>query len=139
MKKLTNVALIYAIVALVSGVIYREFTKIVGFTGETNLSLLHTHLFTLGMVFFLIVLGLEAIFTLSKQKTYKWFMLTYNIGLVLTAVLMAVRGFFQVQGTELSRGLDASISGISGIGHILLGVGMILFFIVLKRSVAEKE
>ena len=139
MKKLTNVALIYAIVALVSGVIYREFTKIVGFTGETNLSLLHTHLFTLGMMFFLIVLGLEAIFTLSKQKTYKWFMLTYNIGLALTAILMAVRGFFQVQGTELSRGLDASISGMSGIGHILLGVGMILFFIALKRSVAEKE
>ena len=53
-------------------------------------------------------------------------------------MMMAVRGFLQVQGTELSKALNASISGISGIGHIGLGVGLALFFIVLKRSVATK-
>ncbi len=139
MKKLTNISFAYAIAALVSGVIYREFTKMVGFTDQTNLSLLHTHLFTLGMMFFLIVLVLEAVFALSKQRLFKGFLLTYNIGLILSAIMMAVRGFFQIQGTDLSKALDASIAGISGIGHALLGVGMVLFFLVLKRSVAEKE
>lgn len=139
MKKLTNISFAYAIAALVSGVVYREFTKMVGFTDQTNLSLLHTHLFTLGMMFFLIVLALEAVLALSKQRFFKGFLLTYNIGLILSAMMMAVRGFFQIQGTDLSKALDASIAGISGIGHALLGVGMILFFLALKRSIADKE
>lgn len=90
------------------------------------------------MLFFLVVLALEAIFKVSEQKMFKWFFIIYNIGLVLSAMMMAVRGFLQVQGTELSKALNASISGISGIGHIGLGVGLALFFIVLKRSVATK-
>lgn len=52
MKKISNTAFVYTIVALVAGVVYREYTKVVGFSGKTNLSLLHTHLFTLGMLFF---------------------------------------------------------------------------------------
>ena len=59
LKKLSNTAFIYTVLALVVGVVYREYTKLSGFTGQTNLSLLHTHLFTLGMMFFLIVLALE--------------------------------------------------------------------------------
>lgn len=139
MKKLTNISFAYAIAALVGGVIYREFTKIVGFTDQTNLSLLHTHLFTLGMMFFLIVLVLEAVFALGKQRLFKGFLLTYNIGLILSVIMMAVRGFFQIQGTDLSKALEASIAGLSGIGHVLLAIGMVLFFLALKRSVAEKE
>lgn len=138
MKKLVNVAFTYMVVALVCGVVYREFTKMVGFTGQTNLSLLHTHLLSLGMLFFLVVLALEAIFKVSEQKTFNWFFIIYNVGLVLSAIMMAVRGFFQVQGTELSKALTASISGVSGIGHLCLGVGLVLFFIALKRSVATK-
>ena len=51
MKKLLNTAFTYTVIALVAGVGYREYTKMIDFTGETNLSLLHTHLFTLGMLF----------------------------------------------------------------------------------------
>ena len=138
MKKIVNMAFSYTLIGLICGVIYREFTKMVGFRGQTTLSLLHTHLLTLGMVFFLIVLSLEAIFKMSEQKTFKWFLVIYNIGLILSAILMAVRGFFQVQGTELSKGIDASISGMSGVGHILLSIGLILFFISLKRCIATK-
>ena len=58
MKKLLNTAFTYTVIALVAGVGYREYTKMIDFTGETNLSLLHTHLFTLGMLFFLLVLPL---------------------------------------------------------------------------------
>lgn len=78
-------------------------------------------------------------FALGKQRLFKGFLLTYNIGLILSVIMMAVRGFFQIQGTDLSKALDASIAGLSGIGHVLLAIGMVLFFLALKRSVAEKE
>ncbi|MDO4926266.1 MAG: DUF2871 domain-containing protein [Turicibacter sp.] len=139
MKKLSNAAFIYTILALVAGVIYREYTKMLGFTGETNLSLLHTHLFTLGMIFFLIVLALEVTLNLSKQKYFNVFFIFYNVGLSLTAIMMAIRGFLQINGGQLSKALDASVAGISGIGHILLGVGLVLFFINLKRAINKKD
>ena len=52
--------------------------------------------------------------------------------------MMAFRGFLQTQGGEISKAMDASVSGISGVGHILLSVGLVLFFISLKRAVAIK-
>ncbi len=55
MKKYINLALIYAVCALVAGVFYREFTKWNGFTGVTTLGKVHTHLFMLGMFLFLFV------------------------------------------------------------------------------------
>ena len=110
----------------------------IDFTGETNLSLLHTHLFSLGMLFFLVVLALEVTLKPSQQKFFNGFFVTYNIGLILTTIMMAVRGFLQTQGGEISRAMDASVSGMAGVGHILLSVGLVLFFISLKRAVATK-
>lgn len=54
MKKLLNTAFIYALAAMAGGVFYREFTKFNGFSGRTALGLVHTHLFLLGTVFFLL-------------------------------------------------------------------------------------
>ena len=138
MKKISNTAFVYTIVALVAGVVYREYTKVVGFSDKTNLSLLHTHLFTLGMLFFLVVLALETTLKLSEQKIFNGFFMTYNAGLILTSLMMAVRGFLQIQDAELSKAVNASVSGISGVGHILLGVGLILFFMNLRRTIATK-
>ena len=59
MKRYINTALLYAILAMVGGVFYREFTKFFGFTGKTTLSFVHTHYFMLGMVFFILLLLLE--------------------------------------------------------------------------------
>lgn len=55
MKKYLNISLIYAILAMVGGVFYREFTKLNGYTGVTALGKVHTHLFLLGIVMFLII------------------------------------------------------------------------------------
>ena len=56
MKRYINTALLYAIFAMAGGVFYREFTKFNGFTGKTTLSVVHTHYFLLGVVFFLLLL-----------------------------------------------------------------------------------
>ena len=113
-------------------VFYREFTKLNGFDGVTALGKVHTHLFLLGTVVFMLVALFAAQGDLMKQKTFRVFLRVYNVGVPLTAVMMAVRGVTQVLGMSLSAGASASISGIAGIGHILTGVGIILLLVSLK-------
>lgn len=52
MKRCMNASLLYAILAMVGGVFYREFTKFNGFTARTTLGVVHTHYFLLGMGLF---------------------------------------------------------------------------------------
>ena len=137
MKRYMNMALVYAILAMVGGVFYREFTKFNGFTGRTTLGVVHTHYFLLGMVFFLLLLLLEKSFSFTGAKTGR-ILVAYQIGLNLTAVMFVVRGVTQVLGTALSSGMSAAISGMAGIGHILLGVSLVLLLVQIKRSVPEK-
>lgn len=134
MKKYLNYSLVYAIAAMVGGVFYREFTKWNGFTGVTSLGKVHAHLFMLGMLLFLIVALFSAHNDLTKQKTFRVFLCLYNIGLPLTAVMLVARGISQVLNIALSTGADAAISGIAGIGHILIGTGLILLLISLKKT-----
>lgn len=134
MKRYVNTALLYAILAMVGGVFYREFTKFNGFTAKTTLSVVHTHYFLLGMVFFLLLLVLEKNFSFTGPKTGRVLVL-YHVGLNLTAVMLVVRGVFQVLSTALSSGMSAAISGVAGIGHILLGVSLVLLMVRIKRSV----
>lgn len=134
MKKYANSALIYAIAAMVFGVFYREFTKFMGFTGESALSVMHTHYFMLGMVMFLLMLLLDKQFAFTNGKTGR-VLLVYHAGLNLTGVMFLIRGVVQVLGTPLSSGMNAAISGMAGIGHILLGVSMVLLLVQIKKSV----
>ena len=138
MKKYLDTAFIYAAAAAASGVFYREFTKWNGFSGTTTLGKVHPHLFLLGMVIFLFAALFSAHKDLSEFKTFRTFLKLYNIGVPLTAVMMVVRGVPQVLNITLSKGLDASISGIAGIGHILTGTGLILFLLSLKKAYAKK-
>ena len=133
MKKYINISMIYAIVAMVGGVFYREFSKFNDFEGITMLSKVHTHLFMLGMLVFLIVALFDRNNDLNSLKTFRVFMWIYNIGISLTAVMMVVRGIIQVRKCEISSAVNSSISGIAGIGHILTGVGIILLLVSLKR------
>ena len=132
MKKYLNLSMVYAVAAMAGGVFYREFTKLNGFSDVTALGKVHTHLFLLGTMVFLLVALFAAQGDLMKQKTFRVFLRVYNVGVPLIAVMMAVRGVTQVLGMSLSAGASASISGIAGIGHILTGVGIILLLVSLK-------
>lgn len=133
-KRYANLALIYAILAMVFGVFYREFTKFNGFTAKTSLSVMHTHYFMLGMVFFLLLMLLEKSFPFSDRKNVGALLLIYQIGLNIAGLAFLVRGITQVLQIGPSRGFDASISGIAGIGHIFLGVSMILLLFNIKKG-----
>lgn len=134
MKRYINTALLYAIFAMAGGVFYREFTKFNGFTGKTTLSVVHTHYFLLGTVFFLLLLLMEKNFSFTSAKTRR-ILAAYHIGLNLTAIMFVMRGVVQVLVPALSVGMNAAISGVAGIGHILLGVSIVLLLVQIKRSV----
>lgn len=134
MKKMLNISFLYAILAMAGGVFYREFTKFNGFSGRTTLGFVHTHLFLLGMVMFLLAALFAAHLPLERMRTFKPFLVVYNIGVPLTVIMLIVRGIPQVLGMELSRGMDAAVSGIAGIGHILTGVGIVLLFLALHKG-----
>lgn len=138
MKKFYMLSSFYAIIGIVGGVFYREFTKFNGFDGRTTLGFVHTHALLLGMFFFLILLLLEKQFEISKHPKCSAFLGFYNVGLLTTIIMLVVRGIFQVLNITLSSGANSAISGVAGTGHIIMGIGLILFFIILKKQ-AIKE
>lgn len=98
------------------------------------LSTLHVHLFVLGMIFFLLAALWEKGGRLSAQKRFRLFYGLYNAGLIVTAGALLVRGVLQVLEAPLDKGPDAALSGIAGLGHILLAAGIVVFFLVLRRA-----
>ena len=133
MKRYANASLLYALIAMAGGVFYREFTKFSGFTGKKALSVVHTHYFLLGMVFFLLLLLLEKSFAFSGEKT-GCVLALYHVGLNVTGAALLVRGVAQVLALPLSRAMDASLSGVAGIGHLLLGVSMVLLLLRIRKK-----
>ncbi|MDO5668569.1 MAG: DUF2871 domain-containing protein [Corynebacterium sp.] len=133
-KTLYNLALTWLILGLVAGVFYREWTKFAGFTGDTQLSTLHTHMLTLGVIVHLVLLALDRGFALTGHKLFTTSIWVFNAGLAVTMVLMTVRGLLQVDGGEPLIP-DAAISGMAGLGHITMAVGLGMIFKVLGDRV----
>lgn len=134
MKKIINLAYFYAIVALISGLFYRELTRSYAFVGKTQLGVVHTHLFVLGMFMMLFVYLFAYQLQLHKDSLFNSFLLTYNAGVIISTSMMITRGTLQVVDFTMSKGLDNMLAGISGIGHILLTVGFIQFLHMLRKK-----
>ncbi len=134
MKRIFIAASVYLALGLASGLYYREFTKSNDYTaadGFTQLSVVHTHLLTLGVIILLIVLALEKVFTLSESKAFSWFFWIYNLGVIVTSATMVVNGTLHVLGEESSKAL----TGISGSGHMMLTAAFILLFVVIWNRI----
>ncbi|MEC3957114.1 DUF2871 domain-containing protein [Nocardia sp. CDC153] len=129
MKQLYYAATLYTLLGLCSGLFYRDFTKSHNFTGKTELAVTHTHLLSLGTLFFLIVLALDKQFALSSQRLFPWFFWTYNTALLWTVTCMTAIGIRTVQ----SRPESDLLAHLSGGGHILLTIAFTLFFACLYR------
>lgn len=133
-KRYLNIAFIYAICAMVGGVFYREFTKFNNFLGVTALGKAHTHLFLLGMIMFMFIALFSKEVNFEDEKNFKKFMYLYNSGVVLTVIMLIVRGILEVLNINLSKAINSSISGLAGVGHILIAIGIILLFNILKKN-----
>lgn len=97
------------------------------YTAWTTLSVVHTHYFILGMIFFLILRLISMNMNLKINRA----VLFYNIVLNLTAIMLIVRGIIQVLDLNV---ISALISGIASIGHIILGVSLILILLDIKKA-----
>ncbi|MFD9391230.1 DUF2871 domain-containing protein [Streptomyces sp. NPDC060000] len=134
MRKSYHAAHIYMILGVVSGLYYREFTKLNDFDGRTQLALMHTHLLALGMLAFLVVLALDKLFQLSGTRLFTTFFWFYNAGVIISVAMMFVHG----TQTVLGRPVPVEVSLTAGLGHTLLTVGLILLFVLLGRRLKEK-
>ena len=61
------------------------------------------------------------------------------MGLNLAALMLVVRGVAQVLSPGLSSGMSAAISGMAGIGHILLGASLVILLVQIGRSVSAGQ
>src|SRR5699024_4748221 len=138
MQRLLRTAFAYMLLGVVSGLFYREYTKATDTVGiDSQLSILHTHLLALGMLVFLVVLALAALFSLTGRRSFSVFYWTYNIGLLVTVVMQAVRGMLTLDGQDPAA-TSAAIPGIAGLGHILLTIGLVALFVALRAAIADR-
>lgn len=135
MKKLYNTSLMYLVIALVGGGFYREFTKFNHFYGITKLSVFHTHALILGTFLFLIVLLFVRNHNdVLESKDFKRFYTIYYISLPLFLITLLIRGIVEVLQPSLSSAMNAALSGIAGLTHILLTIGFVFLFKVIKKT-----
>lgn len=127
-KKILNLSFLFLILSLISGVFYREFTKYYGYTSYTTLSVVHTHLFMLGTVFLLIIYLVTKILDIKILKA----IYVYVMGLLLMSISMLINGIFDViKGSAYSNTI---LVGISGISHLMIGVGVIWIIYAIKKK-----
>ena len=138
MKKLINISGIYGLLALISGVFFREFTKAYNFTSHTSLGVAHVHLMVLGAFLFLVLSLFSRDTCIMDTGKFKKFMVTYNIGLPFMVIMFYVRGIIQVKSIEVSKAMNGMISGIAGISHLLVAIGLVFLFLSLKEIAEEK-
>ncbi len=96
MKRILYTFMAYTALGLLSGFAYREITVHYQFTGATQMSVMHTHLLTLGMFMFLMLIPIEKLFKISSYYLFNWFYIIYNIGVLTTVGMQFTKGFMQV-------------------------------------------
>lgn len=133
MKKLFNLSFFYLILGLALGVFFREFTKLNDFSGATTLNVAHTHTLVLGFIFFLVIVILEKVFTISNIKYFNIWLIIYNIGLLSLISTLVARGVLEILNKDF-----AGLPHIAGTSHAILGLSLIWFMIILKKSIFSK-
>lgn len=115
------------IMGLIGGVFYREFTKFYAFTDATHLGKIHVHTLVLGFVVSLLMylLAKDMKDVKALKKPYE----IYLTGLVFTVVNMVVIGIYEVVSEGEDVIVRAAIDGTSGIGHVILAVGIVWLFV----------
>ena len=131
-SKIFTSAAVWTVLGLASGLFYRELTRLLGFTGFTQLAVAHTHALTLGMIVLLLVLVLTRVFRLDADRRLGYFLGFWNGGLAITFGMLVTKGTLQVLGSEVAN--SKALAGVAGLGHIILTGTLVLLFLVLRRA-----
>lgn len=126
-----------AILGIFAGAFSRKFTKYYGFFDPTYLKLVHTHILTLGFLtllgIYLIVRNYDDEKIIEISKAYY----TYIIGFTIFIVTMILKGIYTIVSDGKETISLSAISGISGLGHTILTIGII--WLMYKIFKLEKE
>lgn len=133
-KNILSLAFAFLIMGLAGGVFYREFTKFNNFTDRTHLLKVHPHALVLGFIFFLVPYLLTINWDDESIKTLKKPMYVYMAGLTFTLINMLALGIFKVVDPSLRAVSLPALSGLSGLGHIALGVGIVQVFLKFYKA-----
>lgn len=135
MKKLALLSTIYAILGTIAAVFYLVFTKQHAFLGTSLLSSLYLFLFALGSIVHILIIVLEKLFSFMQHRLFNLFLWLYNIGIISSAFVMLGKGIITVTGNEKNTFLAA----MTGVGHTIISLGGILFFIILNQVITKHE
>lgn len=139
-KKMYWISLSYILLGLVAGVVNHEVAYWTNFTGKSVMSVVHPHAIILGGLVFLLLPLLMNNFALEDKKSFRGFLWTYNIGLVMTLGFMIARGMSQLLVKPFPSFMDHMVGGLAGIGHIILTVGIgFLFYSLIKTAEPQKN
>lgn len=130
-----KIAISFLLMGLIGGVFYREFVKFYKWQGPTSLSFIHVHWLVLGFIFLMMVYMLARLVDLDIRSIGLQVKL-YISGLVLTVVCMLVKGIYQITSGGLDLFPRAALAGISGLGHMLVGTGMVW---LLVRMIPQRN
>ena len=107
--------------------------------GRTQLAYTHVHTLILGMLFMLVIGSILHL----KNKNFddvKKPMIIYLVGISSSITMMVVRGSIQIfSKTAVSKGLDSALSGLAGLSHIILGIGLIYLLLVIRSFFDSKK
>ena len=70
-----------------------------------------------------------------EDKKLKITYILYNIGLNLTILMFIVKGIISVVDSSLIQSLEGMLAGLAGIGHIILGVSILLLLVFLRKII----
>lgn len=128
-KDIMEFAVAYLFSGILAGAVYRELGKI--YTLDVKMAFVHTHLIVLGFavsaIFYLLVKRLDL-----ANKTVEKFYKIYNYGIFLSFTTMFLHGL--VDNNELLNAVKMSMAGVSGIGHILITLAVIVISVKGLRA-----
>lgn len=128
-KDIVEFAVAYLFLGILAGAVYRELGKI--YLVQIKMALVHTHLIILGFIvptiFYLAVKNLN----LSDKKIENLFRI-YNFGIYFSFTTMFLHGL--IDSYNISNLVRIAMISISGIGHILITLAVILVSIKALRS-----
>lgn len=132
-SSMLSTSLTFTIMGIFAGAFSREFTKIYGFTDQTYLNLVHTHVLTLGFLalafLYLLVKNYDDLMINQIKKPYH----IYLTGLVISLVTMILLGIYQIVSNGHNLINESMLAGITGLGHIILTIGIIWTFIKVYK------
>ena len=132
-RLLYRTAAAWTAIGLAGGLFYREFTRLHGVPGGTQLAVLHTHALVLGTVTSLVLVALVGSWPeLGSSRAFRAGVWVWQAGLGLTSGGMLVKGCLQVLGSPSAD--SAALAGVSGLGHVTLSAAFVLLFVGLGRT-----